>query len=178
MSGWVYLIQAGEYTKIGIARNVRVRLATLQTGQPIRLVLRGAVELEDYTGAEAELHEMFSAQRVHGEWFALTDLDVIEIVEWLESKPKPEVISAPEPEPEIVVWPMTELDSDSELEFEAEVVAKPIPASARIWRVEKTGGGKYWQWRKGSWRARESRYGGKFPAVVHPDSLTPQPSTP
>ena len=30
------------------------------------------------------------------------------------------------------------------------------------WRIEVTGGGKYWQWRRGSGKRRESRYGGKF----------------
>jgi len=30
------------------------------------------------------------------------------------------------------------------------------------WRIEVTRNGKYWQWRRGSGRNRESRYGGKF----------------
>jgi hypothetical protein len=30
------------------------------------------------------------------------------------------------------------------------------------WRIEVTGGGKYWQWRRGSGKNRQSRYGGKF----------------
>jgi hypothetical protein len=30
------------------------------------------------------------------------------------------------------------------------------------WRIEVTGSGKYWQWRRGSGKKRESRYGGKF----------------
>lgn len=31
-----------------------------------------------------------------------------------------------------------------------------------MWRIEVTGLGRYWQWRKGRGQARISRYGGKF----------------
>jgi hypothetical protein len=30
------------------------------------------------------------------------------------------------------------------------------------WRIEVTGNGRYWQWRKGSGKNRESAYGGRF----------------
>jgi len=33
------------------------------------------------------------------------------------------------------------------------------------WRIEVTGNGKYWQWRKGSKNNRVSAYGGRFYAL-------------
>jgi len=32
----------------------------------------------------------------------------------------------------------------------------------KLWRYEIQGEGKYWQWRKGSGKKRESKYGGTF----------------
>lgn len=34
--------------------------------------------------------------------------------------------------------------------------------TAQDWRIEVTRRGKFWQWRKGRGRDRQSRYGGKF----------------
>lgn len=89
MKGFVYLIQSGEFTKIGIAQDVRARMSNLQTGHPRPLELLGAVEVANCAKAEAELHGMFSAQRITGEWFDLSGLDVKEILAWLEDRPKP-----------------------------------------------------------------------------------------
>ena len=36
-----------------------------------------------------------------------------------------------------------------------------LPALETPWRTEITRRGKYWQWRRGSGRSRQSRYGGK-----------------
>lgn len=60
-SGW------GGVVKIGVTRNVRVRLKELQVGNPAELYIArvipgGAVE-------EAWLHNRFSEQRIRGEWF-------------------------------------------------------------------------------------------------------------
>jgi hypothetical protein len=48
------------------------------------------------------------------------------------------------------------------------LAARDVPAlAARAgtspeWRIEVTRRGKYWQWRKGRDKDRQSRYGGKF----------------
>lgn len=66
----VYFVQpaAGGLVKIGVAADVKSRLATLQTGSPVPLrvlaVLPGGGQ-----AAEAELHERFAHLRSHGEWF-------------------------------------------------------------------------------------------------------------
>jgi len=90
MSGWVYLIQAGEHTKIGIATNVQARMAALQTGHPQTLELRGTFECADPRRVEMELHELFRPKHVRGEWFALTDADITQALNCLKSTPKRE----------------------------------------------------------------------------------------
>ena len=48
------------------------------------------------------------------------------------------------------------------------LAAKEVPAfvahagTSQDWRIEVTRRGKYWQWRKGRGKNRQSRYGGKF----------------
>ena len=59
-----YLIQAGDAVKIGRARNVQSRLATLQTGSATTLHLLGIT-----TEPEEWLHTRFAEHRLRGEWF-------------------------------------------------------------------------------------------------------------
>lgn len=69
--GYVYFIAArprGDI-KIGLAKDVRARLATLQTASPQKLVLLGVIEHEDAAGLERHIHGVFAAERVRGEWF-------------------------------------------------------------------------------------------------------------
>ncbi len=68
---FTYFIQGHPLTpvKIGRARNVASRLASLQTGTPNEL--RVLLTLEG--DREAELHAMFSAWRTRGEWFLWCD---------------------------------------------------------------------------------------------------------
>lgn len=73
MGNWnVYFIKAGEYLKIGIAKDVKARLSTLQTGNPIRFELCGIVDNLSRTQAmhyEKKLHRFYRNCRVNGEWF-------------------------------------------------------------------------------------------------------------
>ena len=76
---FIYVIQAKEFYKIGIADDIKDRVATLQTSNPhrLRVVLcqrhRGAEHTEQY------LHKYFDKKRRAGEWFKLSDEDV----EWI-----------------------------------------------------------------------------------------------
>lgn len=92
----VYFITNREQNvcKIGVARNVKARLASLQTASPAKLTLEaalpGSVELEQ------DLHARFSACRLKGEWFAITDeLDAL-----IKETAASVVIPFPEPAPE------------------------------------------------------------------------------
>lgn len=65
----VYFIQAGQHgpIKIGVASNVRKRLAALQTGHHTSLRIIGTVPGD--AALERELHQRFAAHRIRGEWF-------------------------------------------------------------------------------------------------------------
>lgn len=57
-------------------------------------------------------------------------------------------------------WEPSAID---ELAAVADLSALPtMPAMQSGWRTEITHRGGYWQWRLGSGRQRQSRYGGKF----------------
>lgn len=66
-AGWIYVIQSGEFIKIGFATDVAKRVRGLETGSPHPIAvlheMRGT--LED----EARFHGRFASYRVRGEWF-------------------------------------------------------------------------------------------------------------
>ena len=70
--GFIYVIQDGEYTKIGIALSVAHRMYQLQVGNPRQLTLLKSWEVEDVSTIEDRLHSMLSRYYVRGEWFKLS----------------------------------------------------------------------------------------------------------
>ena len=71
---FVYFVQAGSRgaIKIGIARNIKKRMDTMQTGNPFKLNLLAAIPCENRLQAqyiESSLHRFFAKQKVRGEWF-------------------------------------------------------------------------------------------------------------
>lgn len=93
---FVYFITARDQgiCKIGYARNVEARRASLQTASPVKLtveaVVPGARELE------REFHDRFAASRLSGEWFTITDELEALIRESAASVVVPLPVSAPE----------------------------------------------------------------------------------
>lgn len=70
-------VDGSQTVKIGIAKDPKARMATLQTGHPMELSLLWSCD-GDY---ERELHEVFSKMRVRGEWFDLESFgDPVEAV--------------------------------------------------------------------------------------------------
>jgi hypothetical protein len=69
---WVYAIQQGEDgpIKIGSAKDPDERLATLQCGNPQKLI--GVAAWEAPLAHERALHGAFSHLRIRGEWFEPT----------------------------------------------------------------------------------------------------------
>lgn len=66
---WIYVLRGRPKSavKIGIARDVEARIATLQTGNPDELHL-----LASFPGSQAHetaLHRYLQAERIRGEWF-------------------------------------------------------------------------------------------------------------
>jgi len=68
----VYFIQSGEHVKIGHAKNVKNRLADIQVATPTEVELLGIIRTGKAHLLEAEIHGMFNANHVRGEWFRLT----------------------------------------------------------------------------------------------------------
>lgn len=74
-AGGVYFVVAGEReerVKIGCAKNIRKRVAELQTSSPYRLRLAAFLLCDDPPKEEANNHKKFAAYRLHGEWFSLS----------------------------------------------------------------------------------------------------------
>jgi len=77
--GWVYLIQAGKYYKIGMSQNLPKRVGEILSNLPSASSLVCKIKTEDISGTEARLHEKYSEFRVKGEWFELPTSAVEEI---------------------------------------------------------------------------------------------------
>ena len=83
-ASFVYFIHAPEVgrVKIGVTTDIEGRMASMQTGSPVRLrlvkLIRGDRNLEQ------RLHHLFDAKRIEGEWFydsVLTDYITIPTIE-------------------------------------------------------------------------------------------------
>ena len=71
---YVYFIRAGKKgpIKIGMARNVARRMATMQTGNAFELNLLASLKCTSRGDAqilEKQIHKRFKSQRIRGEWF-------------------------------------------------------------------------------------------------------------
>jgi mRNA-degrading endonuclease YafQ of YafQ-DinJ toxin-antitoxin module len=76
----IYIIQQGEYYKIGISREVHRRLGVLQASTPYSCSLVYALETDDALEIEARLHDRYKDHCVVGEWFDLTDKQLSEAI--------------------------------------------------------------------------------------------------
>jgi hypothetical protein len=75
---FVYFVAFDGFVKIGTAKNVKKRIAQLQSGCPHTLDLIGVVEGD--REIEAAYHKRFRKLRVSGEWFKLAPPLTDEIV--------------------------------------------------------------------------------------------------
>lgn len=77
---FVYFIKCCDkrgYIKIGTAKNVKDRIATLQTGNPYKLEILAIMKFTDKRkayNAEQKLHKIFRKYNVSGEWFSKVDM--------------------------------------------------------------------------------------------------------
>lgn len=71
VAGYVYFVQEENDgpIKIGWAANPIKRLSSMQSGNPRKLQLLGAIKTRRRS-LERELHEKFSIDRLSGEWFS------------------------------------------------------------------------------------------------------------
>lgn len=77
-NGYVYVIKSenGLY-KIGKAKNLTNRILHLGIKIPMKIELCCSCEYEDYDKAESYFHQLFSIKRENGEWFRLSDEDIL-----------------------------------------------------------------------------------------------------
>lgn len=75
--GHVYLLQSptGAY-KIGRAKNPEHRLKTFGVQLPFEVEYIAVIPTPDMYALELELHALYAAKRINGEWFALDAADV------------------------------------------------------------------------------------------------------
>lgn len=80
--GKVYLLH-GEDTKwfkIGITLSLKSRVRQLGANAPFPVTLIASYDAADAIGDERKWHTKFSPKRTRGEWFELSDDDVLEFV--------------------------------------------------------------------------------------------------
>jgi len=78
-AGFVYVMEAGGFYKIGWSASPEKRLSGIQTGCPLKVTLVGVIE--GTRDDEASWHACFREKRQFGEWFALSEADVSTVLQ-------------------------------------------------------------------------------------------------
>lgn len=74
---FVYVIKCCEFTKIGIAYDVKLRMSQMQIGNPFKLTLLASWRSPNAIAEEEEIHAFFESKRERGEWFKLSEADMV-----------------------------------------------------------------------------------------------------
>lgn len=73
----VYVVGCAGRIKIGIATNVRARISTMRTGNPVPITLIWSVFTEDALEIEQRAHAILGVYRISGEWFECSRQEAI-----------------------------------------------------------------------------------------------------
>jgi hypothetical protein len=76
----VYLVQFGEFVKVGVTNDPEARLRVFQTGLPIEVTMPFFAvfpKRADAMRAEKDIHRLLYAQHERGEWFRASVDDAI-----------------------------------------------------------------------------------------------------
>lgn len=85
----VYVIKCDKFYKIGVADNVKTRMADLQTSNPFELRVIATRCVEKAFAVESKLHNDYKPFRVRGEWFELTEHALHDLMLVLRAQPVP-----------------------------------------------------------------------------------------
>jgi hypothetical protein len=77
VAGYVYLIRSEHGYKIGKTKNLNQRLSTFGLKLPFPIELVHALRSNDITRCEWHFHDRFKRKRINGEWFRLTEEDIV-----------------------------------------------------------------------------------------------------
>lgn len=78
-SGYVYIIRSDYGYKIGMTKHIKDRLQLFGVKLPFEIEQVKIYKGETYTELEKELHLLYDHNRLNGEWFKLSDSDLIKI---------------------------------------------------------------------------------------------------
>lgn len=77
-AGYVYFLKAENgLTKIGCTNDVEKRMRAISTMSPERLQLIGVIKTNHKYKLESKLHDKYDNKRKHGEWFSLSDSELV-----------------------------------------------------------------------------------------------------
>lgn len=68
---FLYIIQAGEYCKVGFSKNPKKRLGEVATGCPFKPTLKFFKKVENVVVMEKRCHEVLKVYHTHLEWFKI-----------------------------------------------------------------------------------------------------------
>lgn len=78
--GYVYLVQANCYFKIGRSKQPNVRFKQIGIQLPFPFEVLHVIPVDDMHIAEKQLHAKYAHQHLNGEWFELAQDEVAEIM--------------------------------------------------------------------------------------------------
>lgn len=108
---FVYLLQAGDAIKIGVAVNIGARAIALQVGNPLPLQLVGQRRFANSGAAcraESALHARFADRRAQGEWFWIPAREAVVALDHFNPVPRP--VEGPRQPVEIAPIPRFDYD--------------------------------------------------------------------
>lgn len=76
--GVVYLLKAGPFYKIGKTTDIKKRLQHIKLQLPYSVSLIHSIYTHDISRVETDWHRRFVHQRTNGEWFTLSDSEVMQ----------------------------------------------------------------------------------------------------
>lgn len=81
--GFIYVIRNDKFYKIGKSKKPEIRFEALQIASPHKIKEVCKYEIDDYSFQEKELHRIYQDKRQSGEWFRLSDSDLVNLEAYL-----------------------------------------------------------------------------------------------